>query len=139
VNPPPPSTILIWPDGTHDPALPELPGEVIVAAWHPDAADGGRTQLLQSLRRARDRVAEQGGDPDSLALVGFGRGAVAAAGLTRYAKRLGIGLGHVVCVAANWDEPDPFSGGLLAKVPKRVELVEHAGDVPAVITWTRPR
>ncbi|HUQ00418.1 MAG TPA: hypothetical protein VM093_08150 [Aeromicrobium sp.] len=131
--------ILIWPDGAGDAALPGLPGDAIVARWDPGAEDGGRTELLASVRDARAMVAARGGNADDLTLVGFGRGAVAAAGLTRYARRLGIGLGPVVCVAPAWDEPDPFSGAPLAEVPERVELVDHADDVPAVITCWRPR
>ena len=56
----------------------------------------------------------------------MGPGGVAAAGLARYAKRLGIGLGRVIAVAGTWDEPDPFSGNPLVEIPERVELVEKA-------------
>jgi pimeloyl-ACP methyl ester carboxylesterase len=95
----------------------------MVAPWDPRAADGGRAALLRSVRDARDVLAERGADPDRLTLVGFGVGAVAAAGLARYAKRLGIGLGRIIAVAGAWDEPDPFSGVPIEDPPEQVELV----------------
>ncbi len=123
--------ILVWPDpaqsGDEARGLPaDLSDELVVQRWNPDADDGGRADLLASVREARDRLAARGGDPDELVLVGFGAAAVAAAGLARYAKRLGIGLGRVIAVAGAWDEPDPFSGNPLVEIPERVELVEKA-------------
>jgi surfactin synthase thioesterase subunit len=120
--------VLVWPDaGQTDSALRGLPADVaddaIVAAWDPSDDDGGRAALLASVRDARDSIAARGGNPDQLTLVGFGLGAVAAAGLARYARRLGIGLGRVIAVAGAWDEPDPFSGGPIEDIPERVELV----------------
>lgn len=118
-----PSLVLVWLD----------PGRPVPAAgahhrlitWNPDAEDGGRTELLTSIRDARELLATQGDDPDQLRLLGIGRGAVAAAGVARYARRLGIAFAHVTCVAPNWNEPDPFSGDLLAKAPEGVELVDR--------------
>jgi len=131
--------ILVWLDGTEDVTLPELPGSVITVPWNPDAEDGGRTDLLTSLRDARDAVTSRGGNADELTLVGIGRGAVAAAGLTRYARRLGIGLGQILCVAGTWDEPDPFSGAPLKGIPEQVELVESADQLKDAISRWRPR
>jgi len=120
--------VLVWPDaGQADSAirafLDEVTDDVIVAAWDPGTDDGGRAALLTSVRDARAVLAARGADPDELILVGMGSGAVAATGLARYAKRLGIGLGRVLAVAGTWDEPDPFSGDLIDEMPKRVELV----------------
>lgn len=120
--------ILVWPDaGQADSAIRELladvADDVIVAVWDPATEDSGRAALLTSIRDAREALTARGTDPDELVLVGVGLGGVAAAGLARYAKRLGIGLGRVLAVAGTWDEPDPFSGGLIEEIPERVELV----------------
>ena len=120
--------VLVWPDaGQAESAirtlLAEVTADVIVAAWDPSNDDSGRAALLSSVRDARAVLAARGADPDELVLVGVGLGAVAAAGLARYAKRLGIGLGRVLAVAGTWDEPDPFSGDLIDEIPERVELV----------------
>lgn len=130
---------LVWLDPTQNGEdasmlLADVPADLVVARWDPAAEDAGRADLLASVREARDGIAARGGNPDELTLIGFGRGAVAAAGLTRYTKRLGIGIGPVVAVAATWSEPDPFSGAPLGEVPERVELVDHAHEVPAVLT-----
>ena len=120
--------VLVWPDpGQPDSAMRSLladgADEVIVAAWDPSSEDGGRAALLTSVRDARDALTARGVDPNELVLVGMGLGGVAAAGLARYARRLGIGLGRVIAVAGRWDEPDPFSGKPIVDVPERVELV----------------
>jgi hypothetical protein len=133
--------ILVWPDVDQTPdevqhLLRDVEGPLVIATWDSAADDGGRTDLLASVRDARGALTSQGEDPDALVIVGLGRGAVAAAGLTRYAKRLGIGLGRVLCVAPEWDEPDPFSGAPLSEVPERVELVP---DLASVATCWRPR
>jgi hypothetical protein len=131
--------VLVWLDPTqnaHDVPvlLADVPADLVVASWDPADEDAGRADLLASVREARDGITTRGGNPDELTLIGFGRGAVAAAGLTRYAKRLGIGIGPVVAVAGLWEEPDPFSGAPLAEAPERVELVDQAHEVPAVLT-----
>lgn len=123
--------VLVWldPAQTSDDTralLAEVPAELLVEHWDPNVDDSGRTQLLASVRDARDRITDQGGNPDDLTVVGFGLGAVAAAGLARYARRLGIGLGRVIAVAGAWDEPDPFSGTPIKDIPNRVELVDRA-------------
>jgi hypothetical protein len=133
--------ILVWPDGDQPPdevqrLLRGVEGQLLVATWDSAADDGGRTDLLASVRDARAMLTSQGEDPDTLDIIGLGRGAVAAAGLTRYAKRLGIGLGRVLCVAPEWDKPDPFSSAPLSEVPERIELVP---DVASVATCWQPR
>ena len=131
--------VLVWLDPTQNEddvpvLLADVPADFVVARWDPAAEDAGRAALLASVREARDGITARGGNPDELTLIGLGRGAVAAAGLTRYTKRLGIGIGTVVAVAGIWDEPDPFSGAPLGEVPERVELVDQAHEVPAVLT-----
>ena len=125
------SLILVWPEpGQPDSAiralLDDVAADLIVAVSEPADDDGGRAALLASVREARDVLAARDADPDELVLVGLGLGGVAAAGLARYAKRLGIGLGRILAVSGAWDEPDPFSGDLINEVPERVELVEKA-------------
>lgn len=131
-----PPVVLIWHDrGQSAGEVADLVGDVaarvVCPTWDPEAEDGGRAALLVSVREARELVATNGGDPDELSLVGFGLGAVAAAGLALHAKRLGIGLGRTLCVAPTWDEPDPISGVLLTGPPERVELVENPADAAA--------
>jgi predicted esterase len=136
--------VLVWHDRGQTTAdaiagLGELDAMVVAPSWEPLADDGGRASLLVSVREAREQIEAGGGDPNELVLVGFGLGAVAAAGLTLHAKRLGIGLGMTVCVAPRWDEPDPISGVLLSGPPERVELVDDPADVSAQITCWRQR
>lgn len=79
---------------------------IVTPDWNSDADDGGRADLLRSARFARDRMKK----PDSLVLVGWSLGAVAAAGLTLYANRLGVGFAHTVCLAGAFTAEDPISG-----------------------------
>lgn len=79
--------------------------------WDVTSSDGGRADLLTSLRFARETADH---DPDELVLVGWSRGGVAAAGLTLNQRRLGIGLARTVCVAAApFPRADPISGAML--------------------------
>src|SRR5690349_21203603 len=78
--------VLVWPDPAQTDAaiqtlLTDITDDVIVAAWDPAGEDGGRTELLTSVRDARDALVARGADPDELTLIGFGLGATAAAGL----------------------------------------------------------
>jgi hypothetical protein len=139
--------VLVWHDRDQSAtealtSVGDLDTTVVGPSWDPAADDGGRTDLLSSVRDARALIEQQGGNPDDLWLIGFGLGAVAAAGLALHAKRLGIALGTVVCVAPRWDEPDPISGVLVSGPPERVELVEDQADVSAylaaaIICWRR--
>jgi hypothetical protein len=136
--------ILVWHDRGQSAedaarAVGEPGATVVSSAWDPTADDGGRASLLMSVRETRELIELHGGDPDDLGLIGFGLGAVAAAGLAWHAKLLGIGLGPTLCVAPRWDEPDPISGVLLTGPPEWVELVENPADVSAqaIICWRR--
>jgi predicted esterase len=86
---------------------------VHAADWNSHADDGGRSDVLGSLRFVRESIETDGGDPDSLVLVGWSLGGVAAAGLTLHARRLGIGVAHTVCLAGGFPATDPISGGQL--------------------------
>jgi predicted esterase len=54
---------------------------VFVPDWYDDAYDGGRDQLLASLRFTLDRAVGYGGDPRRFVLGGWSAGARAAAGV----------------------------------------------------------
>lgn len=86
---------------------------VIVPDWSSESDDGGRADLLRSLRFTREAIGDHGGDPDSLVLVGWSLGGTAAAGVTINARRLGVGFAHTVCLAGGFTAPDPISGVLL--------------------------
>lgn len=83
--------------------------------WDPTAADGGRSDLLSSVRHARDTATLHGIDPDDLVVVGWSLGGTAAVSLAVHAKRLGIDLGGVVLVAPAGSPQmvDPISGSRL--------------------------
>ncbi|MGH3594851.1 MAG: alpha/beta hydrolase family protein [Mycobacterium sp.] len=83
---------------------------VVVPDWNSHAHDGGRGDLLRSVHFARDRVE----DPDSLVLVGWSMGGVAAAALTIQASRLGVRFGHTVCLAGAFMVGDPIFGRMPA-------------------------
>lgn len=82
---------------------------VVAPDWDSAAGDGGRADLLRSLRFARERVS----DPDALTLVGWSLGGAAAAGVTIHARRLGIGFAHTVCLSGAFPAREPISGELL--------------------------
>lgn len=84
---------------------------VVIPDYDPGDADGGRSDLLRSLRWARDTAVDAGQDPDTITIAGWSLGGVAALGLALVARRLGVGVGHLVLVAPA-DGPravDPFS------------------------------
>ncbi|MGB9248763.1 MAG: esterase [Mycobacterium sp.] len=83
---------------------------VIAPDWNSDADDGGRADLLDSVHFTRERVDR----PDSLVLVGWSMGGLAAAGLTVQAHRLGVAFAHTVCLAGAFMVPDPIFNELPA-------------------------
>jgi dienelactone hydrolase len=83
---------------------------VIAPDWNSYADDGGRADLLDSVHFARARVDH----PDSLVLVGWSMGGLAAAGLTVQAPRLGVAFAHTVCLAGAFMVPDPIFNELPA-------------------------
>jgi len=86
---------------------------VHAADWNSHADDGGRSDVLGSLRFVRESIETGGGDPDSMVLVGWSLGGTAAAGLTLHARRLGVRFAHTVCLAGGFPAPDPISGDQL--------------------------
>ncbi|MFZ0142525.1 MAG: hypothetical protein WAL70_15705 [Aeromicrobium sp.] len=86
---------------------------VHAADWNSHADDGGRSDVLGSLRFVRESITTDGGDPDSVVLVGWSLGGTAAAGLTLHSRRLGVGFAHTVCLAGGFPAPDPISGDQL--------------------------
>lgn len=87
----------------------------LVPDWDPTAADGGRADLLTSVRHARETAQRHGHDPDSLVVVGWSLGGTAALSLAVHGKRLGLGLGGAVLVAPAGGSHvvDPISGSPL--------------------------
>lgn len=116
---------------------------VIVPDWSSEADDGGRADLLRSLRFTREAVERHGADPDSLVLVGWSLGGTAAAGLTLHARRLGVGLAHTVCLAGGFVAPDPISGQVLAErdltsaTPSPFTLLHGVADDIAPVAMSR--
>jgi dienelactone hydrolase len=87
---------------------------VVSPDWNSHADDHGRDDLLRSVRFAQGRAE----DADSLVLVGWSLGGVAAAGLTIHRRRLHIRLSHTVCLAGAFMARDPVSGDVLpAELP----------------------
>src|SRR5215204_215731 len=63
---------------------------VLVADWNSQADDGGRADLLTSMRYAREHADAIGLDPARLVVVGWSLGGTAAVSLAVHAKRLGL-------------------------------------------------
>lgn len=79
---------------------------VIAPDWDSHAADGGRADLLASVRFAQQKTA--GAD---LVIVGWSLGGVAAAGLTLRAQEFNVPVAHTVCLGGAFMVNDPISGG----------------------------
>lgn len=116
---------------------------VVVPDWSSEAEDGGRADLLRSLRFTRDTLEGDGQDPASLVLVGWSLGGAAAAGLTIHARRLGVGVARTVCLAGGFVAPDPISGevlgGPLAATdhPSPFTLIHGIADDNAPVAMSR--
>jgi dienelactone hydrolase len=83
---------------------------VVAPDWNSYAADGGRADLLASVRFTRERV----DDPDAVVLVGWSMGGLAAAGVTIQANQLGVAFAHTVCLAGAFMIADPIFNELPA-------------------------
>lgn len=87
----------------------------LAADWNSEAPDGGRSDLLTSLRFARELAERHGRDPDTVVVAGWSLGGTAAASVAVHGKRLGVALGGAVLIAPG-DGPrvvDPVSGAAL--------------------------
>ncbi len=94
---------------------------VVAPDWNSYAADGGRADLLDSVRFTRERV----DDPDGVVLAGWSMGGLAAAGLTVQAGQLGVSFAHTVCLAGAFMVADPIFNELPAD-----RLHDTAGTTP---------
>ena len=117
---------------------------VHAADWNSHADDGGRSDVLASLRFVRKSIEDDGGDPDSLVLVGWSLGGTAAAGLTLHARRLGVAVAHTVCLAGGFPAPDPISGEQLlterlpsSKRPSPFTLLHGIADDVVPVSTSR--
>lgn len=81
---------------------------VFVPDWRPDARDGGRAHLLESITFVRSRAVTFGGDPSRVLLAGWSRGAKAAAGIaTDPSAADGWRPSAVACMATGFGQPVP--------------------------------
>ncbi|CAN3131589.1 alpha/beta hydrolase family protein [Mycobacterium sp. smrl_JER01] len=129
-------TILLW-HGTQTDAratvrvlaglLAERGLSVIAPDWDSHRADGGRTDLLSSVRYAQSWSA----GPEPLTLVGWSLGGVAAAGLTVHADDHDVALRHTVCLAGAFMARDPISG---ADIAARLAEAKPGGRVRTPFT-----
>lgn len=94
---------------------------VVVPDWDSHSDDGGRSDLMHSVRFAQQR----GSQGDGLTLVGWSMGGLAAAGLTIHAGRLDVRLRHTVCLAGAFAATDPISG-----VPPATALADNGPPSP---------
>lgn len=120
-------TWVATPYGGRMPPGPDGPALVL-----PDGRSG--PDLLRAVAAARASAPR----PDALTLVGYGASGVAVLSLALHQRRLGIGLGHAVCIGAS-GEDDPVSGAPLAppagpRTATRVTLVP--GTDPDSADWT---
>ena len=99
------------------------------ADWNSHADDGGRSDLLRSVRFVRQSMKDSGADLDASVLVGWSLGGTAAAGLTLHARRLNVRVAHTVCLAGGFVAPDPISGNQL--LTGRLPTSKHPSGVHA--------
>jgi predicted esterase len=112
----------------------------LAADWNSEAPDGGRTDLLTSLRHARGVAERHGRDPDTVAVAGWSLGGTAAVSLAMHAAALDVAIGGAVLIAPG-DGPrviDAVSGTALpATMPPpgagscRIDLVYGDRDTSA--------
>jgi dienelactone hydrolase len=109
---------------------------VLVPDWDSTKPDGGRSDLLQSVKFARDYDAE----PDSqLVVAGWSLGGTAAASLALNARRLGLEFIPAVCLAGAFHANDPLSGKPFRSMvpsprsPGSIRLIHGTKDDIAVI------
>lgn len=93
---------------------------VLVPDWRPDAPDGGRTQLAESVAFARENAARFGGDPERMVLAGWSLGANAVLGVALDPAALdGWRPPAVVGIAGGYRLPAPTTGTVPIEVASR--------------------
>lgn len=113
---------------------------VLVPDWDSTSPDGGRSDLLQSVKFAReyDAVADS-----QFVVGGWSLGGTAAASLALNARRLGLESVPAVCLAGAFRTTDPLSGGPFASIlpsprsPGSIRLIHGTKDDIAVIEGAR--
>lgn len=109
---------------------------VLLPDWDSTKPDGGRSDLLQSVKFAR----EYDDEPDSqLVVAGWSLGGTAAASLALNARRLGLEFVPAVCLAGAFQTTDPLSGAPFASIvpsprsPGSIRLIHGTKDDIAVV------
>lgn len=108
-------------------AIAERGLHVFVPDWRSSRPDGGRADLLGSVRFVQEAT---GAVP---LVIGWSLGGTAAASLALNGRRLGLGDVSAVCLAGAFTAPDPLSGRPFAdqRVPRRagsIQLVHGRQD-----------
>jgi dienelactone hydrolase len=106
----------------------------LAADWSSEADDHGRTDLLMSLRYAREAAEQHGHDPDSITVAGWSMGGTAAMSLAMFVKRLGAGLGAAVLIAPG-DGPRAIAG--ISGLPLPATMPPGAGRAPIDVVYGR--
>ncbi|GGQ99246.1 alpha/beta hydrolase [Kitasatospora griseola] len=111
-------------------AAAELGVVVLVPDWRPDAPDGGRAQLWESVVFARRNVADFGGDPGRIVLAGWSLGGKAAVGAALNPAAFGGWRPHAaVGIAGAYGSSAPSTG----TVP--IDDVRRDDPLPPVPVW----
>ncbi|GFG48680.1 esterase [Mycolicibacterium agri] len=111
---------------------------VLAPDWNSAADDNGRGDLLASVRFAQDRAQN-----DSLVVVGWSMGGVAAAGLAINAAQHDVRIRHTVCLAGAFMAADPISGRVPATdmpgsaEPSPFTLLHGVGDDVVPVSASR--
>jgi acetyl esterase/lipase len=118
---------------------------VFVPDWRPDARDGGRAHLLESVEFVRKNAAAYGADTDKIVLAGWSLGGrIAMSCVTRPESVGGWSPMAVVGIAAayesgpRWTGPGPLDDvatGTVSPVP--VRLVHGTADITVDIRHSR--
>ena len=84
----------------------------LVPDWNSEAADGGKSELLATVRYARNASGGLGIQPERLVMVGWSLGGTAALGLAVHASRYARISGRTILIAPGSSEHavDPMSG-----------------------------
>jgi predicted esterase len=118
---------------------------VFVPDWRSDAADGGRSHLIASLRYVRDNASVHGADPEHIVLAGWSAGAGSAIAIAlRPDLTDGWRPAAVVGIAGDYDRPARSTASVplhdLAETsasPVPVRLVHGSADSAVSIHRSR--